>query len=135
MREKEMTRLTIIMGVVFAVFIAGCGGNGEEAAEVRTIKVRAVEITDEDVTIPVRTSGVLSSSSEQRLSFKTGGIIESIQVDEGDVVKKGDVLASLDLAEITAMYIQAESGWKKSQRDLKRMKNLYGDSVVTLEQY
>lgn len=130
-----MTRLIIIIGVLFGFFLAGCGGNGEEAAEVRTIKVRAVEITEEDVTLPVRTSGVLSSSSEQRLSFKTGGIIESIQVDKGDIVKKGDVLASLDLAEITAMYIQAESGWKKSQRDLKRMENLYGDSVVTLEQY
>jgi RND family efflux transporter MFP subunit len=115
--------------------VSGCGGGDEEAAEERTIKVAAVEITREDVTLAVRTSGVLSSSSEKKLSFKTGGIIESIRVDEGDEVGEGEILAALDLAEITAMYIQAESGFIKAQRDLRRMENLYSDSVVTLEQY
>jgi RND family efflux transporter MFP subunit len=118
-----------------AVLVSGCGGGGHEETGTRTIPVRAVEIESRDVTLPVRTTGILSSGSEQKLSFKTGGIIEKIHVDEGDVVKRGDMLASLDLSEISAMYVQAESGWKKSQRDLRRIENLYGDSVVTLEQY
>jgi RND family efflux transporter MFP subunit len=130
-----MNRSILTAALFFIAVSAGCGSDGNNTGDVRTIKVRAVEISNEDITLPVRTSGVLSSSSEQKLSFKTGGIISSINVDVGDVVEKGTVLAELDLAEISAMYMQAESAWKKAERDLRRMKNLFSDSVVTLEQF
>ena len=134
-KGKEMNR-SILIALLFSIAVSGgCGNGGNKTGEIRTIKVRAAEISSEDITLPVRTSGVLSSSSEQKLSFKTGGIISSVNVDVGDVVEMGTVLAELDLAEITAMYMQAESAWKKAERDLRRMKNLFSDSVVTLEQY
>ena len=130
-----MNRRILIAAALSAALTVGCVRNEEKTEAVRFIKVRTVEIVQEDITLPVRTSGMLSSSSEKRLSFKTGGIIESIHVDEGDAVKKGAALASLDLAEIRAMYVQAERAWEKARRDLGRMENLYSDSVVTLEQY
>jgi RND family efflux transporter MFP subunit len=130
-----MTRHILVAALITAVSAAGCGNGSDSAGEARTIRVGAVRISREEITLPVRTSGVLSSSSEQNLSFKTGGIISSINVDRGQMVSKGTVLAELDLAEITAIYLQAESAWKKAERDLRRMENLYSDSVVTLEQY
>jgi RND family efflux transporter MFP subunit len=70
-----------------------------------------------------------------KLGFKTGGIIRKINVSEGDAVKRGAVLAELDLSEITAQVRQANIGLEKAKRDLGRAENLYHDSVVTLEQY
>lgn len=97
----------------------------------------AVELTNvifEPVSIPIHTSGVLYSKEQIRLSFKTGGIVEQIFVREGQTVKEGDVLAKLDLSEISAQVQQAQSGLLKAQRDYERIKSLYADSVVTLEQ-
>ncbi len=79
--------------------------------------------------------GTLSAQKEMKLSFKTGGIIRKMLVSEGASVKKGKVLAILDLSEINAEKTKAELAFEKAKRDLIRAKSLYEDSVATLETY
>jgi len=83
----------------------------------------------------VHAAGKLGSREEMKLSFKTGGIVSAIPVREGVFVKKGTVLAKLNLAEIQAGARQAGLAQDKAYRDLVRVRNLYRDSVATLEQY
>ncbi|MCC6582057.1 MAG: efflux RND transporter periplasmic adaptor subunit, partial [Phycisphaeraceae bacterium] len=78
-------------------------------------------------------SGILTSSAEQRLSFKIGGVIRKIYVDEGDVVRPGQLLAVLDKTEIDAQVSQANQALLKAERDLSRVEGLYRDSSATLE--
>lgn len=127
--------LTLLCAAGAAALLAGCSGNEERTGSGRTISVRTATAVRRAVTRPVRTSGVLSSRSEQRLSFKTGGIVDSILVDEGAPVHRGASLATLDLAEIAAQHSQAQSAFEKATRDLGRIRSLYEDSVATLEQY
>ncbi len=98
-------------------------------------KVRTVVVTEQEITFPIHASGKLSSKSETKLSFKTGGIIKNIYVDEGQQVPEGEPLAALDLSEVKSMARQAGLGLQKAQRDYNRAKNLYADSIVTLEQF
>ena len=51
----------------------------------------------------------------------------------GREVSAGEVLAVLDLSEISAQVSQADIGLEKALRDMNRARNLYKDSVVTLE--
>ncbi|MFA8298968.1 MAG: efflux RND transporter periplasmic adaptor subunit [Hyphomicrobiales bacterium] len=83
---------------------------------------------------PIHASGRLFPEHELKLSFKTGGLIKYIWVKEGQFVKKGTLLAQLDLQEIKAYNQQARLGLDKAQRDYERARNLYNDSVATLEQ-
>jgi RND family efflux transporter MFP subunit len=87
-----------------------------------------------EISLPVRTSGKLAAVTESRLSFKTGGIVEDIHVDEGQDVRAGQLLAQLDLDEIEAQVAQARSAYGNAKRDYERAQRLYADSVVTLEQ-
>lgn len=96
--------------------------------------VKVTVISDQLVSIPVHSGGILLSTEEMRLSFKTGGIVLKINVREGERVKKGDILATLNLSEINAQVDLARSGYDKALRDYNRARNLYSDSVVTLEQ-
>ena len=112
-------------------------------------KVSQEEITDSDQiiavtlspvekvekTIPVEVSGVISSAQEARLGFKTGGIIDRMLVVEGQIVRKGQLLATLDLTEINAHVSQAELASGKAERDLARASKLYADTAATLEQF
>ncbi|MBK7633850.1 MAG: biotin/lipoyl-binding protein [Saprospiraceae bacterium] len=75
------------------------------------------------------------SEAEARPSFKTGGVIKKTYVKEGDIVSKGQLLATLEMQEINAQVQQAEEGLQKVLRDKNRVGNLYKDSVATLEQY
>lgn len=79
----------------------------------------------------IEAAGVLSSKSEIKLAFKTGGLIKRIYVNEGQIVKAGQLLAELDLAEIDAQVNQAKIGLQKATRDFERIKKLYEDEAAT----
>ena len=99
----------------------------------KVIPVRVAPVEYGAVSNPIRSTGIVSTSEEIKLSFKTGGIVEQTYVDEGMKVKKGQDLAQLNTTEIKAQVAQAKSLYQKALRDLERAENLYEDSVATLE--
>jgi RND family efflux transporter MFP subunit len=74
------------------------------------------------------------TKDEIRLSFKVGGVVRRIHVQEGDVVKKGQRLAEIELTEVGSQVEQAREIADKAKRDLARGENLYADQVISLEQ-
>lgn len=127
----------IIGFVAIGFFAVACVENKAKEAEISEdiVPVQVAKVSQETVNEQVITSGLLSSSTEARLSFKMGGIIEKIYVKEGQSVSKGQLLAVLNQTEINAQVTQALESMNKSERDLNRITNLYKDSVATLEQY
>lgn len=119
---------------LIALISAGCGNKSVKTTSQEVTSVRLTQISPETISFPVLSTAVLVSSDEMKLSFKTGGIVAKIPVKEGDRVKKGDILATLNLSEINAQVNLASNGYDKATRDYKRAKNLYTDSVATLEQ-
>ncbi len=125
---------------------AGETGGGEAAAPPRQVRTQPAEPVVYRET--VYASGRLAAKEEARLSFKTGGIIRKIHVREGERVRRGQLLAELDLDEIRAQQQQAELrkeqaaisvenarlALKLAERDYRNTRGLYQDSVATLEQ-
>ena len=106
--------------------------NKQETAPVRVV---VAPVTRQAYRIPVRATGLLGTKEQMKLSFKTGGIVKKLQASEGHAYRKGDILAVLDLSEVEASVRQAHIGLEKAGRDLERARNLYRDSVATLEQF
>ena len=130
-----MRQLLIILWAV-SFLLAGCKPESQkEAPENHTLQVKLWEVELQEYKLPVRAAGMLSTTTDMKLSFKTGGIVKQLNVREGVSVRRGDILAVLDLSEISAQVNQARIGLEMAQRDLSRAKNLYQDSVVTLEQF
>jgi multidrug efflux system membrane fusion protein len=127
--------LKIFIAKFITIFlIYGCGNDDHEYQKDLYVPVKIAPIIKKDLSFPIRTSGILSAPSEMKLSFKIGGIVKEIHVDEGDIVKKDQVLSKLDQSEIGAQVNQAKSAFENAKLDLKRVNNLYADSAVTLEQ-
>ncbi|MBN2275966.1 MAG: efflux RND transporter periplasmic adaptor subunit [Bacteroidales bacterium] len=125
---------SFILPVILPVIITACSNNKPVSEKSDVIPVEVYEVISENYQHIVHSSGRLSTSLEQKLSFKTGGIIQKIHVDEGQTVNKGDVLANLDLSEIQSHVTRAWEAYQKAERDYKRVVSLYNDSVTTLEQ-
>ena len=115
-----------------ALFLWGCNKTQGETPDT-TIPVSTAKIVEQEVSIPIHTSGKISASAEKKLSFKIGGIVKQLYVQEGQYVQKGKLLAKLDMEEINAQVKKAENGYAKAKRDYERVKNLYEDDVATLE--
>ncbi|MCB9315707.1 MAG: efflux RND transporter periplasmic adaptor subunit [Lewinellaceae bacterium] len=127
-----------ITGLIY--LLGGCGPSSAEPKKTETqnpaderIPVYTAHVQSKLIDLPVHASGMLTSSAEQRLAFKIGGVISKIYVDEGDAVRPGQLLATLDKTEIDAQVSQANQVLLKAERDLGRVEGLYRDSSATLE--
>lgn len=103
-------------------------------ADESAIAVQLIPVTQGKFSLPIVSSGLISTETESKLSFKVGGIISKIFVEEGQSVTKGQLLASLNLTEIDAQVSQAKNNLEKLKRDVERINRLYKDSAATLEQ-
>ncbi len=127
---KNKIFLTVL---ILSLGFFGCSSRKEQKSN-DIIPVKVMKLQKEIVHKAINVSGIFTTNDETYLSFKTGGIVKSIFVNEGDRVKKSQVLAVLQLNEINAQVSQAKAGYEKALRDFKRAQNLYKDSVATLAQ-
>lgn len=130
-------RLISVIIITLTLFIlswVNCGSEADTSRREEKVRIKTAKANQKAISKSICTSGRLSSKAEMKLSFKIGGIIKNIFVDEGQRVNKGQKLAELDLSEIKAQVNQAQSAFEKAKRDLERMKRLYADNVVTPEQ-
>ena len=125
----------IVLLALLPLALVGCSrGRAAAAPEREVVAVRLAPVTTERIARSVTATGTLGPKEEVTLSFKIGGVIGRILVDEGQAVRAGDTLAALDLSEIDAGVTRARSAAEKAERDLTRARRLYADSVATLEQ-
>lgn len=120
--------------VLLALALA-CRGRETPPPDVdAAIPVRVVHPGRRTTEPPMQLTGILGPKEEVPLAFKVGGVVESVAVDAGAVVREGQLLAALSLTEIEATVAAAREGRDKAQRDLARAERLARDSVVTTAQ-
>jgi RND family efflux transporter MFP subunit len=133
-----MKKISIIGIALIAWLSNACSkSSGEENAAVKSevIPVQVIPLQKKSMQPTLKVAGQFSTDDETNLAFKTGGVIARIFVKEGDAVRKGQLLATLNLTEINAQVTQAQLALEKATRDFNRVANLYKDSVATLEQF
>lgn len=132
---------TAAVPVLIAAVLFTCGqkeSNAEatsESIDESAVAVQLTEVKEGNYTLPAVASGLVTTSTESRLSFKIGGIVSRILVEEGQTVTRGQLLATLDPTEIDAQLSQAKNNLDKFARDFERVERLYKDSAATLEQF
>jgi len=127
----------LIISTLSMLLLSGCGKESENPAlreAVEPIPVKVIYLTQAEVTGSVHSSGQFTTNDETILSFKTGGLVNRVYIKEGDQIRKGQLLATLDLTEISSQVNQTRIAFEKAARDYERVENLRKDSVATLEQ-
>ncbi|MFN8574439.1 MAG: efflux RND transporter periplasmic adaptor subunit [Gemmatimonadaceae bacterium] len=138
--RRTPTRSGVLHGLLAAaavVAVSACGRSAEGAPappEALTSVTLAPVVAAGDEA-PITAIGSLGAKDEVTLSFKIGGIVAQVHVDDGAAVRRGQVLAELDQREIEALVAKATAAAEKSRRDASRIERLYHDSVATLAQW
>jgi RND family efflux transporter MFP subunit len=92
--------------------------------------VRITSVRAEPYAPVVRGTGRLIDAQSGELGFAVGGVLVGLEVDEGDRVRKGQVLARLDAEPFAAQQAQAEATLDKARRDQGRATALRGEGAV-----
>lgn len=91
-----MVLITLLVGSQFAE------PRADKDLEVRPMPVTVITAkVVETVTYPRTFTGLISSAQKSRLSFERAAKINKIRVDDGQTVAKNDVLAELDIEDLT----------------------------------
>ncbi len=87
-------------------------------------------------------NGRVTAKESSAVSTRVMGSIASVNVEEGQRVSKGQVLASINKSDLNAKKAQieaniqaAEAGLENASKTYKRFKNLYESNSVTLQEY
>src|SRR5512145_616541 len=91
----------------YLLFLAGfflltCKSKEKQESTIPPSRVNIYKVEHRTMKFPVRVNGMIMPSEQIKLSFKTGGLISKILVEEGDKVRKGELMAELNLSEIGA---------------------------------
>src|SRR5690606_24542664 len=124
---------TAFAALLLGFTLAACSEQ-ETSVEPGPTPVRIAAVTEGPAAAAIEATGLIAARDEQRLSFKVGGLVRQIAVREGDAVRSGQLLASLDQTEIEAQVAQARQLADKAERDLARGEALHADQVIPLEQ-
>jgi len=102
--------------------LPGCGpAVAAPAPEVGAVAVRLAAVVPGPVDRPVRATGTVFTKDEWELGFKVGGLLARVEVHEGQSVRKGQPLASLDPTELSAGVRAAREAVEKARRDADRV--------------
>ena len=116
-----------IIGAVF--------GGPEVAVQDRYIPVNAQTVMKDNISTNIILSGKVHADKEAAVIAKSPGRIESISVKVGDVVKKDQVLFSLDKSDMQASYNQAAAGLKMAEGNYQVNKDRLDNAKIQLERY
>lgn len=111
--KKKRFWAIIIIVIVFLFFYF------KSPAPVVNISIDTVKYIDLKQT--VLATGQVTSNTDLNLSFNSTGIIKSLRVKVGDIVKKGDVLATIDQGVVLASLTQARGALLSAQAKYKKL--------------
>lgn len=78
-------------------------------------------------------SGSAQSSKESKMSFKVGGTITRMNVNVGDVVRKGQLVAKVDQTDYSVQYQQSVANNKTSETQIQSAKSQLINSKATYQ--
>lgn len=113
--------------------LCSCGGQEKKCTTTHSVEVTTPVRLGNSITRSY--SGTVREANEISLGFKTAGQIEHIYANEGDHVKKGELLASLDDSDyklgVEALQIQ----YDQLADEVGRTRRLYEQKSVSANDY
>ncbi|WP_245560635.1 efflux RND transporter periplasmic adaptor subunit [Colwellia piezophila] len=88
-----------------------------------------VTINAEPIVQTINRTGKLAFKRTLKLSFKSSGYLEALNIDEGESFTKGQLLAELDSAELVAEKNASYARLLQAKRDIKRVNTLLSKNL------
>jgi HlyD family secretion protein len=137
---KKKKKILIVLGVVLVVAIivvVNVFKSGE-----KTYQVQAEKVEKSDITSVVTANGKIIPRTDVKISAYVPAKITKLPVEEGDMVKEGQLLVQLDATEYRAAVNQAKAQLASAKASLEqarlvynRQKELFEKKLTSEEQY
>ena len=136
-----MKKYTYIIAVItLSIFMTSCGSDEKKVVEDNSapiaVKVQAVQADGNNPFVTA--SGKIQAENSADLSTRMMGFVNKVHVNVGDNVRKGQLLVSINNADLKAKRAQVNAGiieasavFNNAQKDYNRFKNLFADNSAS----
>jgi membrane fusion protein (multidrug efflux system) len=125
--------------LLWSILIAGCtdptavesarGAAGDDLTDV----VTAIA-TIRPLALEIEAVGTALANESVEVTSKATNIVVAVRFEEGDLVRRGDVLVELDSAEARAELEEAEAALAESNNQFKRSRDLFAQQALSISQ-
>ena len=139
-RSKNHWLLAIFLSA--SVIVSSCSDSGsnddsksDQSSEVADVKdkkdekppvpVEVVSVARGDIQQTYRTITTLEAENEVQVVARSTGLLQGILVEEGDTVVKGQLMAQLDIEQLSLEVAQLKATSKKLNKELERQQSLF----------
>ena len=131
---KTIFKTIVLAGAV--ILTAGCGNTSSKKTEAAEVEVADPTVSVEQVFVREVPQDAVYTSTVQayvknNIAPQTAGRITKINVEIGDFVKEGQILAEIDKAQL----LQAQLQLQNQEVELQRLKSLYEEGGLSQSDY
>lgn len=128
---------TAVALLAATLLLAGCGGRAENEAakegdEPPPVTVEAVAAAPRAMAASYSGSASLEARAEAQVVAKTSGVALQVLVEEGDVVRAGQVLVRIDADRARLNLAQVDAQVKKLEANFRRASELVKEQMVSV---
>lgn len=129
MKQKGFLSFLLTLALVL---LSGCGKKDSTTTE-RLVLLQTIVNNDAVgmTTYPGRTR----ASDEADVSFRVAGTLLKVSVNEGDHVRRGQVIAQMDDRDYRVQLAAAEAEYTQIKAEAERVMSLYAEGVGTANNY
>lgn len=110
--------------------VLSCSTDNKDKYEERKIPVKMQVINYESNNYEQEYIGIVEGENAVDISFQTAGNIEQVYFQEGQSVRKGQLLARLNTTSLQSMYDAAKAALDKAQDSYNRLTVLYENNSL-----
>lgn len=121
--------------VVVVIILSGCGKELPPVPEPESRPAKLFTVSIGNANFERSFPATTDSGDKAVLAFRVPGLLESIAVREGQIINKGDVLATLNPDEYSLLEQQARANFRLADVQYQRYKKLRKDQVVSEQDF
>lgn len=137
-----MRKASHLFAVTGLLLLTACGPNGpdgvsqtESEEDSPAIPVEAATVRQGSIEAFYSATATLEADREAAVVPRVGGRITAIEVEEGDRVSEGDVLARIDDERLRLELSRAEADLKRLRQDLERQREMHEREMISTEAF
>jgi len=129
---------TLVFLLVSSFWLSACSSNDasetpEKKEEAAAVPVEAVSARRDAIEAFYSATATLEADREAAVVPRVGGRITALEVEEGDMVAAGDVLARIDDQRLKLELARAEADLRRLRQDLERQREMHARDMISTE--
>jgi RND family efflux transporter MFP subunit len=118
-----------------AVLFTACANSEEKKPQQAAVKVTLLAVHANNQTQELTYSGTIEPDNTAQIGFAVSGVVNNIMVEEGQTVRQGQLLASIDATEYINALAIADAGLVQAEDMYNRLNELYNKGSLPAKDY